>query len=65
MDKDWRDLKFAYVQCTETKNLEGARQKLLQMRDLIPDERDWHRQVVEIFLQDIDKDIVRQEKRRR
>lgn len=64
MDREWRDLQFAYVQCKETKNLEGARQKLLQMRDLIPDDADWHRQVVEYFLQDIDKDIVRQEKRR-
>ena len=64
LEDKWKDLRFQYTQLIETQDLERAKATLMLMRDLIPDEKDWRRQVVELYLQELDKEIDRQERKR-
>ena len=57
-------LEFTGNKKIKTKDLKGAAEKLMLMCALFPDKRDWRRQVSDIYVQEIDKQIQRQAKKR-
>lgn len=65
LEEAWKDLRFQYTQLVRTADLVGARTKLMLMHQLIPDEADWRRQVVGLYLQELDKEIERQSRKQK
>ena len=64
LEAKWKVLRDQYTQLIKTSDLDRAKATLMLMRNLIPDEKDWRRQVVDLYLQELDKEIDRQERRK-
>ncbi len=60
LQSKWVDLRFKFKQKLETNDAEAAAVHLREMQSLFPDERDWRRQVVDIYTQLIEQQLERQ-----